>query len=209
MRRFFAYMTLVCILCGCHRGGVRFGIECTGLSPEQLYYMTPNNDNGRYFLKGNADKNGRLRFRGILEQPLYVDICDGLGARVASLFVEQGDIRVAQQEGMMVASGTPSNDAYLEYQTATDSLLASYMSLREPGDSIIQVYENRLDSMGTALWQNNTDKILGVYLFTTEQIDALSAEQIAEWADRFTPEMRLHPYMEAVNRKLQEEQREE
>jgi len=170
-----------------------------------MYYMTPADDTGHYFLKGHADRKGRLRFRGILEQPLYVNICNGLGARVTSLFVEQGDIYVGPQDDFLVARGTPSNDAYLEYRHAVDSLLAFYMSQPESGDSISQIYENRLDSMGTALWQNNTDKILGLYLFTAEQVNILSEEQLSFWLDRFSPAMRQHPYMEVVDRKLKNE----
>lgn len=90
---------------------------------------------------------------------------------------------------------------------AADSILAWYLAQPEATTEMAEAYERQIDSLDEALWQNNTDKILGLYLFTTEQINVLSDAELAEWSERFAPRMQQHPYMDAVREKLNSEKK--
>lgn len=187
---------------GCCKQGVRFSIKCEGLSPCETYFLSPVNDNTRYYLKTEADKKGVVRFRGRISSPVCASIRTSLGGRVTDFFIEEGKINIAPVNMRLIAGGTPSNDALIEYQKACDSLYVKYDSYADITPEIEKAYQNELDSLGTALWQNNTDKILGVHLFSTEQINVLSDSELSEWFERFTPEMQQHPYMDIVREKL-------
>lgn len=210
MKRIFGYIAgiaFVALLAGCGRDGVRFTVKCSGLAPRQTYYLTPSDDTRHYYLKGKTDGQGRIRFRGTIEHPVYANICNSLGARVVSFYVEQGTVKIDCGESGFVAQGTPSNDAYMTYVLAADSILATYLALPESTPETVEAYERQIDSLDEALWRNNTDKILGLYLFTTEQINVLSDKQLAEWSERFAPRMQQHPYMDAVREKLNSEKK--
>ena len=205
MKRLFGYilcLTFVSLFAGCDKKGVRFSIKCSGLVPKETYYLTPADDTGHYYLKDKAGADGSISFGGVIQRPVYANICNALGSKVATLFVEGGKIEIIADGPFLVAKGTPSNDAYNAYVAMSDSLMAKYLAIKETTPQTVAAYEHELDSLNDALWQNNTDKILGVYLFANEQINALSDEQLAQWLERFTPEMQQHPYMDAVREKL-------
>lgn len=210
MKRILGYVAafvLAALFSGCDRGGVRFVVKCSGLSPHQTYYLTPFDDLRRYYLKDKADGSGNVRFEGVIEQPVYASICNSLGAKVASLFVEKGTITISSDGTSLSVQGTPSNDAYSAYLFAADSILGTYLAVQETTPETVEAYERQIDSLDDALWQNNTDKILGAHLFATEQINVLSKEQLAEWFERFSADMQQHPYMEAVREKLNSEKK--
>ena len=126
---------------------------------------------------------------------------------MVSFYVEQGTVKIDCGESGCVVQGTPSNDAYRTYMLAADSILAWYLAQPEATPEMAEAYERQIDSLDEALWQNNTDKILGLYLFTTEQINVLSDAELAEWSERFAPRMQQHPYMDAVREKLNSEKK--
>lgn len=210
MKRIFGYIAcavFIVLFAGCGGDGVRFTVKCSGLAPRQTYYLTPSDDTRHYYLKGKSDGQGRIGFRGTIEHPVYANICNSLGARVVSFYVEQGTVKIDCGESGCVVQGTPSNDAYRTYMLAADSILAWYLAQPEATTEMAEAYERQIDSLDEALWQNNTDKILGLYLFTTEQINVLSDAELAEWSERFAPRMQQHPYMNAVREKLNSEKK--
>lgn len=154
-----------------------------------------------YLFKGSEPvdsalvNGGKFRFEGTLDSLsgvlFLVDSRDGAPQRVSlPVILEAGEISIGPNPAdstALVATGTPSNDAYAAYERAGKELIAEYRRPETPDERREQI-EEEFEALGDRALEQNRDNYFGVMLLSDRAYN-LSGQELLDEIARFSPEM--------------------
>jgi hypothetical protein len=190
----------------CGREGFKFKVEFTPSEVEGKYYLTPADDNQRYFISKKPNCRGKVVFRGHMTSPLLVSITDEFSSPLVSFFLEEGRVEILPTEmGGYSVSGTPSNDACMEHAKRLMAVTWKYDTMRVVMDDSMQAaYGTELKDNDRLLMELNRDNIAGLYAFVFQQMPSMTVEEIERQITLFSAEMQSHPYMDRARERILE-----
>lgn len=210
MRKIFTVALLLIVATSCANRGFEFEVTAY-LEPQTEYYLTPDENTSHYYIKSKSDATGEVRFQGRMKQPVCAVISDGITSVAGPFFVEKGSVQLrpyAQSPDVMIAYGTPSNDAYNNYRIKLQDLENKYDTMRNLCGCDVSVLMTReFDSLGEAVEKANYDNIFGVYMFVNEGIVALTPAEADSVRALFSSDMQQSYLMVDAIEKLKKMQK--
>ncbi len=155
-----------------------------GLEGNTIYLL----DNERNAVDSAAMIDGTFIMEGYVETPGIYSLSDTPDGSnfTARLFVEAGDIAVASDEenpGAIIATGSVSNDALLNYNAAAKALIEEYYK-EETSEERRAAIEAEYENMGAEALKANRDNMFGLQMLR-QSVYELSGEEILAELDAF------------------------
>jgi hypothetical protein len=198
MKRLLMLALCALAMMSCGRG-YKFEVVAKVGYPNSSFYLSPLSNPETYYVSGESDDEGVVRFEGRGEYPMAVGVSDGVSMITGPFFLEEGSIvveRLAANPKMFVAHGTCSNDAYVEYIAQLQQASHMFDTIQEMSDSVEARMQVVFDSLDRAVEESNYDNFLGLYLFVNDGIRRYSTRaEVDSVVSLFAPELREHPYM--------------
>lgn len=147
-------------------------------------------------IETKAVKDGKVTFKGVVEEPAFAQILNSDREPVAEFIVEKGTINVTDA-GM---TGTPSNDVVDRLGKQLSELVNSFYTpdaTPEMRENVQKRYGEVIDSTFKA----NTDNFGSVALLI-QMMESMPVEEIQNSLQSLSPEMQNHSIVKKLNEQL-------
>lgn len=188
MKRILLLATVLCMAMGCTSKN-HYTVKGNLTGVEGKVYLL---DSENKAIDSTTVENGAFCFEGNVEIPeiCVVSTTEGTDDVVASLFLEPGNIVIAEAEENEAmhrgATGTPSNDANIALRKASKALIDEYRTADEARRE--EIAEQHYNLMKGA-YENNRDNLFGLYILAQAGSYEMDGQEILDELAKFAPEV--------------------
>ena len=193
MRKIFAILAVAAVAVGCNNHRTVISGDVLGIEDGMIYLAEPGR--GKALVDSTEIKSGKFVFN--IDEPTaaYYAIRTA-NEVVTAVFTEDGKITVSGNvaDSSVVASGTPANDAYNQYNTDMTAFNQRYAQAAD--DEQREALREEYYAYSDKAIEANIENIFGVILFIENKGYELSAAEMTAELNKLSEPMKALPVVQ-------------
>ncbi|MFR9523195.1 MAG: TlpA disulfide reductase family protein [Rikenellaceae bacterium] len=198
------YAALALLVCSCSSGGYTLTGTIEGVMAGDSIMLYSFSATDTPMSAALVSTDGQINLSGSIDGADMAVLVLNNQSEIGMLFVESGDIVVAQNEnGAFEFAGTPLNDANVAYSAEVSAIQQNYAALDPDlaAEELLTAQEELYDqylALTSSTIDANLNNMFGAYLFASGEIRDLEADEAMARIAEFSQEIQALDFMAEI-----------